>query len=61
MVKSEARPMPKRRKVLVDPELLKALEDLERRARESDRRTAEVVARAEQLLARLRERYGVTA
>ncbi len=54
MVKSNARPMPKNRKIQVDPELLKALEDLERRIRESDRKTAEVIARADQVLMRLR-------
>ncbi|MEX2556662.1 MAG: hypothetical protein WEB06_13680 [Actinomycetota bacterium] len=49
--------MPKRRKVQVDPELLKALEDLERRSRESDRRAAEVLARVDQIQKRLREAY----
>lgn len=57
MVKSNANPMPKRRKVQVDPELLKALEDLERRSRESDRRAAEVLARVDQIQKRLREAY----
>jgi hypothetical protein len=49
--------MPKRRKILVDPELLKKLEDLERRIRESDRRTAEVLAEADRVQRRLREIY----
>ena len=49
--------MPKRRKIQVDPELLKALEDLERRSRETDRRTAALLVRLDQLQQRLREQY----
>ncbi|MGH2728209.1 MAG: hypothetical protein ACRDKS_14670 [Actinomycetota bacterium] len=57
MVESNPSPMPKRRKILVDPELLKELEDLERRSRETDRRTAEVLARVDRIQQQLREAY----
>jgi len=57
MVKSNVQPMPKRRKILVDPELLKELEDLERRSQETSRKTAEILAQAEQVRRRLREIY----
>ena len=61
MVKSNVQPMPKkRRKVEVDPELLKKFVDLLAEFRESDRKTAEVLANVNQLQAYLRKKYGLT-
>lgn len=57
MVKSVERAMPKRRKIAVDPELLKEIEDLERRMRATDRRIAETMAMADHVQRRLREIY----
>lgn len=57
MVKSNVRAVPKPRKSRIPPELLEKLEELERRAREDSRKTAEVIARAEQLQRRLRAVY----
>lgn len=56
MVKSNLKPMPKtRRKVEVDPELLRRFLDLVERARESDKKNAEVLADVHRLQERLRE------
>ena len=57
MVKSNPSAMPKRRKIQVDPELLRELEDLERRMRETDREIAVTLERAHQLQKRLRATY----
>jgi len=46
--------MPKRRKIEVDPELLKELEDLRRRMKETDRRIEATMQRAEEALRKLR-------
>jgi hypothetical protein len=54
MVKSNVRDMPKRRKIEVDPELLKELEDLRRRMQETDRRIEATMARAEEARRKLR-------
>ena len=53
MVKSNVRAMPKRRKIEVDPELLKELEDLRRRMRESDRRVEATLRLADETLRNL--------
>ena len=57
MVKSNVSAMPKRRKVQVDPELLKQLADLERRMRETDRHIEAALHRANEVQKRLRTRY----
>ena len=54
MVKSDVRDMPKRRKIEVDPELLKELEDLRRRMQETDRRIEATMERAEEARRKLR-------
>jgi hypothetical protein len=55
MVKSNLKPMPKtRRKVEVDRELLNKFLDLLERARESDKKNAEVLADVHRLQERLR-------
>jgi len=46
-----------RRKIEVDPELLRRFLDLLERAREGDRKTAEVLAEVRQYQMRLRESY----
>jgi hypothetical protein len=51
--------MTKRRKVQVDPELLKELEDLERRMRETDRKIDADLAMADETLRLLREDWVV--
>jgi hypothetical protein len=48
--------MPKTRRVQIDPELLKEIEELERRIRDVKVKNAEAVRRGEQLLERLRKR-----
>jgi hypothetical protein len=55
MVKSNTRAMTKSRKVQVDPELLKKLEDLDRRMRETDRKIEADFAEADEVLRMLRE------
>lgn len=57
MVKSDPKAMPKRRKILVDPELLKEIEALERRIREDHVKNAEVRARVAETRRRLRRIY----
>ena len=57
MVKSNVRTMPKRRKSRIPPELIAKLEELQRRAQEDSRKTAELNERAERLQRRLREIY----
>jgi hypothetical protein len=57
MVKSNVSSMPKRRKIQVDPELLKQLADLERRMRETDREIEVTLAKAHELQQRLRATY----
>lgn len=57
MVKSNVSAMPKRRKVQIDPELLKQLADLERRMRQTDREIAVAIERAHQVQKRLRAIY----
>jgi hypothetical protein len=60
VVKSNVKPMPKaRRKVEVDPELRKKYLDLLERARETDRKTAELLADVNQFQKYLRERYAL--
>jgi hypothetical protein len=49
--------MPRRRKVSVDPELLKEIEELDRRILETTRRNAEILAMADRVQRRLREVY----
>lgn len=57
MVKSNVSAMPKRRKIQVDPELLKQIADLERRMRQTDREIEIAIARAEEAQRRLRAIY----
>jgi len=57
MVKSNVSTMPKRRKIQVDPELLRQLADLERRMRETDREIEAALHRANEVQRRLRARY----
>lgn len=57
MVKSNVSPMPKRRKIQVDPELLKQLADLERRMRQTDREIEIAMARADEAQRKLRAIY----
>lgn len=58
MVKSNASAMPaKRRKVQVDPELLKELENLERRMRQTDREIERVLRKADEAQRQLRAIY----
>ena len=57
MVKSSAATMPRSRKIQVDRELLRELEELERRSRETDRKTAEVLVRVDRIQQRLRALY----
>jgi hypothetical protein len=59
VVKSNPSAMTKRRKVQVDPELLKELEDLERRMRETDRKIDADLAMADETLRLLREDWVV--
>jgi hypothetical protein len=55
MVRSNGKTMPKtRRKIEVDPELLRRFLDLVERSRETDRKFAETVADVRQLQERLR-------
>jgi hypothetical protein len=55
MVKSNAIPMPtKTRRRKVDPKLLEQLDDLDRRAAETDRRIEETLAQARALRRKLR-------
>ena len=49
--------MPKRRKIQVDPEFLKEVEDLDRRMRETDRRIEETLKMAAEARRRLRLIY----
>jgi len=56
MVKSSVSAMPKRRKTPLDPELIKELDDWDRRYREFAPQLAVAIARADDLLRRLRER-----
>jgi hypothetical protein len=60
MVKSNTTAMPKRRKIQVDPELLKELEDLERRMRQTDREIEAVIARAHEVQQKLRAMYSAS-
>ena len=55
MVRSNVRDMPKRRKIKDDPEFRKALEELDRRAVETDQLVAETLARADEVQRKLRE------
>lgn len=57
MVKSTASAMPKRRKIQVDPELLKEIADLERRMRETDREIERTIQRGHEVQAKLRAIY----
>lgn len=59
MVKSNVKTMPKtRRKVEVDPELLRKFLELVERSRETDRKVAETLADIRQYRKHLREAYG---
>jgi hypothetical protein len=58
MVKSSVSAMPKRRKVEVDPQLLKEIEDLRRRMRETDREIEAAIQRAHETQLKLRKIYG---
>lgn len=49
--------MPKTRKSRIPPELIAKLEELQRRAQEDSRKTAELNERAERFQRRLREIY----
>ena len=55
MVKSNPSAMPKRRKIQVDPEFLKELEDLDRRILETDRKIEADFAEADEVVRMLRE------
>lgn len=57
MVKSSVSPMPKRRKVEVDPQLLKEIEDLRRRMRETNREIEAAIQRALETQKKLRKIY----
>ncbi|MGH2728606.1 MAG: hypothetical protein ACRDKS_16670 [Actinomycetota bacterium] len=49
--------MPKRKKKSVDPEILKELEELDKRAEEDRRKNDEVLALVDQIQLRLRQMY----
>lgn len=55
MVKSNLSAMPKRRKVEVDPQLLKEFEDLQRRMRETDREIDAALEMAHEVQRKLRK------
>lgn len=57
MVKSNLGAMSKRKKITVDPEILKKLEELDRRAEEDRKKNAEVLAWVDEIQRRLRRMY----